>query len=388
MSANGFVSEDCKDNGSFAEARMHHFMANGKPLYFNGFNAFWLMCMASDPSTKAKVTDAFKQASKLGMNVVRTWAFSDGCRKPLQTSPGCYNEDMFKGLDFVISEAKQNGLHLILSLVNNWDDFGGKKQYVQWARDHGGQYLNSDDEFFSNVVVKGYYKNHVKSMLTRCNSITGVAYKDDPTIFAWELMNEPRFQSDLSGKLLQEWIVEMAAEIKSIDKNHLLEIGLEGFYRESMPDKKQSNPGYEVGTDFISNNQINNVDFATIHIYPDQWVPGSDEARAEFVEKRINSYIEDCKSILGKPLLIAEFGKSSTSAGYTVEARDEYFGTIFNMVYECARTVGSCSGTTFWQVMAEGMENWGDGYQVVLEQNPSTCAVIAEQSQKISSLNS
>lgn len=70
---------------------------------------------------------------------------------------------------------------------------------------------------------------------------------------------------------LQEWIVEMAAEIKSIDKNHLLEIGLEGFYGESMPDKKQSNPGYEVGTDFISNNNINNVDFATIHIYPDQW---------------------------------------------------------------------------------------------------------------------
>ena len=67
----------------------------------------------------------------------------------------------FKGLDFVISEAKKYGLRLILSLVNNWDDFGGKKQYVQWARDRG-QYVNSDDEFFTNVVVKGYYKNHLK----------------------------------------------------------------------------------------------------------------------------------------------------------------------------------------------------------------------------------
>lgn len=62
----------------------------------------------------------------------------------------------------MISEAKKHNLRLILSLVNNWDDFGGKKQYVQWARDHGGQYVNSDDEFFSNAVVKGYYKNHVK----------------------------------------------------------------------------------------------------------------------------------------------------------------------------------------------------------------------------------
>ncbi|KAJ0823774.1 putative mannan endo-1,4-beta-mannosidase [Helianthus annuus] len=383
-------------NGScFAETRKHHFQVNGKRMYFNGFNAYWLMCMASDPSTKTKVSDAFQEASKIGMNIVRTWAFSDGGSKPLQTSPGVYNEDMFKliyiisGLDFVISEAKRHGLYLILSLVNNWDDFGGKKQYVQWARDHGGQYLNSDDEFFSNAVVKGYYKNHVKSVLTRLNSITGVAYKDDPTIFAWELMNEPRCQSDLSGKTLQEWIVEMAADIKSIDKNHLLEIGLEGFYGESMPDKKQNNPGYEVGTDFISNNNLNNVDFATIHIYPDQWVSGgSPEAQAEFVEKWVKAHIEDCKAVLRKPLLIAEFGKSSWSTGYTVKARDDYFQNIFNMAYESARSDGSCSGTTFWQVMAEGMDNWGDGYQVVLEQNPSTAAVIAQQSQKISSLNS
>ena len=71
--------------------------------------------------------------------------------------------------------------------------------------------------------------------------------------------------------MLQDWIVEMARHVKSIDKNHLLEIGLEGFYGESMPEKKVFNPGYEVGTDFISNNQIPEVDFSTIHLYPDQW---------------------------------------------------------------------------------------------------------------------
>ncbi|KAK9057739.1 hypothetical protein SSX86_022577 [Deinandra increscens subsp. villosa] len=396
MSGSYVLDEDCQAasylpsivNGTFVEISAHQFVVDGKPMYFNGFNAYWLMCMACDPSTKTKVSDVFQQASKIGMNIVRTWGFSDGCSKPLQISPGVYNEDMFKALDFVISEAKKYKLHLILSLVNNCDDFGGKKQYVQWAKDHGGQYLDNDDEFFCNDVVKGYYKNHVKNILTRLNSITGVAYKDDPTIFAWEMMNEPRCQSDLSGKMFEEWIVEMSAEIKSIDKNHLLEIGLEGFYGESMPDKKQNNPGYEVGTDFISNNTINNIDFATIHLYPDQWVSGgSDEAQAKFVEKWIKSHIEDCKSILKKPLLISEFGKSSWSTGYNVKARDDYFENIFNMAYESARSDGSCSGTTFWQVMAEGMDNWCDGYQVVLEESPSTATIIAQQSQKISSLN-
>lgn len=63
----------------------------------------------------------------------------------------------------------------------------------------------------------------------------------------------------------------MAAYVKSLDGNHLLEIGMEGFYGDSMPEKKLNNPGYQVGTDFISSNLISNVDFATIHAYPDIW---------------------------------------------------------------------------------------------------------------------
>lgn len=43
----------------------------------------------------------------------------------------------------------------------------------------------------------------MKAVLTRQNTLTGVTYKDDPTIFAWELMNEPRCPSDSSGKFIQ-----------------------------------------------------------------------------------------------------------------------------------------------------------------------------------------
>jgi endo-1,4-beta-mannosidase len=66
-----------------------------------------------------------------------------------------------QGLDFVITEAKKRGLYLILSMVNNWNAFGGKKQYVQWARDKG-QYLGSDDDFFTSSITQGFYMNHVK----------------------------------------------------------------------------------------------------------------------------------------------------------------------------------------------------------------------------------
>lgn len=65
--------------------------------------------------------------------------------------------------------------------------------------------------------------------------------------------------------------MEMASYVKSIDSNHLLEAGLEGFYGQSTPQRKGLNPGLEIGTDFIANNQIPGIDFATTHSYPDQW---------------------------------------------------------------------------------------------------------------------
>ncbi|XP_010943133.3 putative mannan endo-1,4-beta-mannosidase 9 [Elaeis guineensis] len=364
-----------------------HFIIDSQPFYSNGFNAYWLMYMASDPNDRTKVSPTLQKAASLGLKVIRTWAFNDGGYRALQESPGQYNEATFQGLDYVISEAKKNGVYLILTLVNNWGDFGGKSKYVQWARDQG-QTISSDDGFFSNEVAKEMYKNHIKTILTRVNTITGVAYKDEPTIFAWELMNEPRCQSDLSGKIIQAWVQEMASYVKSIDSNHMLNIGLEGYYGESAPDRKQYNPGYEVGTDFISNNQVPEIDFTTIHSYPDQWIPGSsDDAQLAFMKSWIQAHIED-STTLQKPFIVSEFGRSSRSSGYTVDVRDSYFKTVYDAIYSSAKSGGPCTGGLFWQVLAEGMDGFKDGYEVIFSESPSTTSIITRESSMISSLNS
>lgn len=80
----------------FVRTRGIHFLLNGNPYYANGFNAYWLMYTASDPSQRFKVSSAFHEAASHGLTVARTWAFSDGGYSPLQYSPGFYNEQMFK----------------------------------------------------------------------------------------------------------------------------------------------------------------------------------------------------------------------------------------------------------------------------------------------------
>lgn len=65
----------------------------------------------------------------------------------------------------MISEARKYGIKLVLSLVNSYENFGGRKQYVEWARSQGRQSISSEDDFYTNYVVKGYYKNHIKVKL-------------------------------------------------------------------------------------------------------------------------------------------------------------------------------------------------------------------------------
>ncbi|EOY14814.1 hypothetical protein QUC31_000221 [Theobroma cacao] len=374
-----FVRVEADDG--FVKTKGMQLMLDGSPFYANGFNAYWLMYMAADPSQRSKVSTAFQEAKQHGLNIARTWAFSDGGDRPLQYSPGSYNEQMFQGLDFVVSEAKRYGIKLILSFVNNYDQFGGKKQYVNWARNQG-QSLGSDEDFFTNSVVKEYYKNHIKTVLTRRNSLTGVAYKDEPTIMAWELMNEPRCYSDPSGRTMQSWITEMASHVKSVDGNHLLEAGLEGFYGPSSSQKQQYNPNFQVGTDFIANNQIPGIDFATVHSYPDQWLQSSsEESQIAFLNNWLNNHIQDAQNILQKPLLFAEFGKSLKISGPS--QRDELFNTVYTAIYSSARGGGTAIGGLFWQLFAEGMDSFRDGYEVILSEGTSTVNIITQESQKL-----
>ena len=49
--------------------------------------------------------------------------------------------------------------------------------------------------FFTDADAKRIYKENVKFAVTRKNSVNGRVYKDDPTIFAWGLLNEPRCET-------------------------------------------------------------------------------------------------------------------------------------------------------------------------------------------------
>ena len=53
------------------------------------------------------------------------------------------------------------------------------------------------------MLLQAQYKDYVTAIILRKNSLTGTVYRDDPTILAWDIANEPSNPGDDSGDILQ-----------------------------------------------------------------------------------------------------------------------------------------------------------------------------------------
>jgi mannan endo-1,4-beta-mannosidase len=216
----------------------------------------------------ALVRRVLDRAAANGFTVLRTWAHTVTAQYALQTSPGEYNEAVFKGLDYALDEARKRGIRLLLSLTDNWQQTGGADEFVRWAG------ARTHEDFFSSPAIKQLYKNHVAAVLSRVNSINGRKYSEDPTIFGWNLINEPRcFRC---GSVLEGWVKEMAAYVKALDPNHLLTVGEEGFYPTGLPQTAANPQGAQSwanteGQNFVADHASPNIDFMSIHLWINNW---------------------------------------------------------------------------------------------------------------------
>ncbi|KAJ3183992.1 hypothetical protein HDU85_001843 [Gaertneriomyces sp. JEL0708] len=252
------------------------FTLNGGPFKFHGTNNYYL------PVNSKQLTDEFfPVAESLQIKVIRTWAFADTLASQagkngiwFQSFNGTdvkinEGDDGLKMLDYVVEQSGKRGMKLILALVNNWSDFGGMDLYVEAM---GG---TTHGDFYTNEKVKQTYMNYVKNIVTRKNPLTGVPYNEDPAIFAWELTNEARCKGstlergdNCSPATIASWMTEMSAFVKSLDSNHLVTTGDEGFY--ARPDQAYPDNGSD-GVDIEQHMQIPTIDYGTFHTYPEHF---------------------------------------------------------------------------------------------------------------------
>ncbi|KAJ3795298.1 glycoside hydrolase [Lentinula aff. detonsa] len=282
-----------------------HFTLNSEPFTVVGANAYWVGLMNYGV---ADMNTAFHDVAATGASVVRTWGFNevttpDGVAYYQSWSGSTPTVNLgangLENFDNVVAAAKANGIRLIVTLTNNWSDYGGMDVYVDQLLGQGQPH----DYFYTNATVIAAYKNYVKTFVTR--------YINEPGILAWELANEPRCLGSTSASsgactiaTISDWAEEMSAYIKSIDSNHLVAIGDEGFINDP------GNPifvyqGYSpsLGIDFAANLNISTLDFGTFHLYPDSWGESANPFGTQWIEDHATAMLAS-----NKPIVMEEFG--------------------------------------------------------------------------------
>ncbi|MEV7806652.1 cellulase family glycosylhydrolase [Microbispora sp. NPDC088329] len=330
----------------------------GTPWRFAGANDQLLA-----QSSPEAVGSVLSRARTAGLNVIRVAGSkeigeqdgaSDGYFQYWDGTGPAYNDgdDGLRKLDRVLAVAERSGAKVIIPLVNDWTGYGGMDQYVRWA---GGQY---HDEFYTNTTIKGWFKDWISHLLNRVNTLTGVAYKNDSTIMAWELADAPRCEGtedglptspDCTAATITAWADEMSRYIKSVDGRHLLSAGDEGFYCTD-PGGPDPTDNCGKGVDTLALAGLPEIDLMSLQLFPDKW--GKDAA---WGTTWITRHLADSREI-GKPVVLSAFGLLNRA--------------VRNPAYKDwtdAFRTGGGAGFAFWQINEEisgQIVPYSDGYTV------------------------
>src|SRR3954447_18657212 len=266
----------------FVQRSGDHLTLGGKPFRFGGANIEWLGLSDYGPAyptppryaTHREVDEALTTAKGLGARVVRSQTLGDsvGCALCLEPTLGRFNSTAFAHVDYAVQAARARGLKLIATIVGDDAQHGGSGcVYLGWRGiDVPDCSLANMDQFFTDPQVVGDVEQHVAALLNHVNVYTHVAYKNDPTILGWDLVN--------GGGSPPGWTKTIANFMRSIDRRHLI-----------LSD--------------ASNAGLKNVDACVSFIYP-HWRQGL----ADFARPRIDACARS-----HKPYIAYEYGWDRTN---------------------------------------------------------------------------
>lgn len=344
----------------FVSTRGAQFVIDGRPFRFVGAN----VAVIYGDEERERMPETLRQAALDGMGVVRVWAFGEsgtddgqpgGVARdqwlhphPFRRGPEDWNEEAFVNLDRVLVEAARNHLRVQICLTNWWRDTGGIVRYLRWAglpdaaddTQPFGINIERAMPFYSNEKVRQLYREHVKRIVARRNTITGNFYRDDPTIFGYELMNEAQAPTGRWPER-RAWVAEMSAYIKSLDPDHLVAPGTWGF-RTSWERRE-----------WLTEHSLPTIDYCDVHIYPrddlDSFVD-STEALRGFIDNRAAAAFS-----IEKPLVLGEFGMGAE--GYKDSSQVEWYHAYFDSTARAG--VG---GALFWIMTPDPRRGYSVSY--------------------------
>lgn len=286
------------DASGFVRVEGNRFILDGKPFHFVGAN----LSIMHHPEKRRGAEEVLTAAARDGIRVARVWAFGEGPRKAtawqrahlfFRAGPSDWIPAAPEHLDRVLAIARRVGIRLIVCLSNHWADYGGVPQYLRWAGLPGATLFGGADRYYQSPRTRAAFRAHVERLLSRTNHVTGVAYRDDPTIFAWELMNESKVDTAAGAAARRVWIADMSRLVRRLAPNHLVSAGV-SLYR-LVRERREWQAVCALPA----------LDFCDGHIYPEETLGNRPP---ELVDRAIDDFVLIAQHRVKKPFILGEFG--------------------------------------------------------------------------------
>jgi mannan endo-1,4-beta-mannosidase len=328
------------------------------------------------------VADGLDDAVRMSLPVVRTWAFNDSKdtndSATIRSAPGTYLERGLVGLDTVVAEAKKRGIRLIMTLSNYWDAYGGFPRYATWAGASGA------DDFYTNTTMQGYLKDYATKLSQRVNTLTGIAYKDEPTILAWEIANEMRCKACTDASAPTAVIDSLSKFLKTVFPNHLIADGGEGFDDTPSNWGPLSNTYPVSGYEHVSYSkiaQLSALDMLSYHYYPDPNYWNLTITDSATVASDAKTWVDGHAALAKAANKVAYWGEFGIDGTMSTTDRDAARAPAYDSwLSSFFATTDNNPVVTFWQLIPQS-RGADDGFACILGRDPNTVAVFEKYSQ-------
>jgi len=355
----------------------------GQPFQVLGTNLYYLQSYSVyEAGNLRTVADGLDDAVRMSLPVVRTWAFNDSKdtndSATIRSAPGTYLEKGLVGLDTVVAEAKKRGLRLIMTLSNYWDAYGGFPRYATWAGASG------PDDFYTNTTMQGYLKDYATKLSQRVNTLTGIAYKDEPTILAWEITNEMRCKTCTDASAPVAVIDSLSKFLKPLFPNHLIADGGEGFDDTPSNWGTLSNTYPVSGYEHVSYSkiaQLSALDMLSYHYYPDPNYWNLNITDSAIVASDAKTWIDGHAALAKAGNKVAYWGEFGIDGTMSTTDRDAARAPAYDSwLSSFFATTDTNPVVTFWQLVPQS-RGADDGFACILGRDPKTVAVFEKYSQ-------
>jgi mannan endo-1,4-beta-mannosidase len=261
---------------------------DGEPYRFTGLNVYNANSRNNCWYTLGAGSDLDASLAQMGTGneAIRAWFF-----QYLATTNGTRDWSAF---DHTLAAARGNGKRVVVSLADQWGACERPDASV-YKTETWYQSGYRTTPMSASVTVS--YRSWVAEVVTR--------YRDDPTVLAWQLMNEGEDApapftpcSSTAARTLKTWATDMTSVVRAIDSTHLLSIGTSGGGQCGA-----------VWNEYGSLYAIAGVDLCEYHDYgtPGDAMPGDQW-------NGLAARIDACAA-LGKPLFVGEVGIRTDEAG-------------------------------------------------------------------------